>query len=1019
MSMTTGIVILVVLLVIIGGGGYAAFNAVKSTTSTSSSCYPPTSVTCLASAPTHDVKLFTPFKSSQVGTHVPFTATLPETASGYSFNFGDGSALANTSSAVATHTYLQPGTFIVSVQANVAGMMHDNYLDLQVITVAASYDAANASNTAPVTGSIVSNSTPINGTAPSAILQPGGSVTVLASYSGEPTNPSFALRSPTIVASSAGKISGLSNTTTSATAQVTFANSGVYTVTYVGSASSSTGVAYLNYTWTVFVAPAGLHASAGTAASATSPHPGDLVWYEEAPGGGRSEDPSISYDTASGELVYNVYQTLISYNGTQAGPNPNDFTPTLTACVPGSPSCTALFGSSLVNASSGAYTFVLSSTPAFYDPANPSANWGVYPTDVMFTFLRTMGFANQPFVASDPGWIVAQSLLPFGNGAWDPAHAPFNNTPQQEASSILVNASGYCPSVAMTGAAYHGCVTFLANGGGTSWPFFLEFVADFEGGGIEPCGWFSAPAQAAGIPLWTAPATGGVLTPEEKANQGDHPCLLPGGVTSTDNPAFKAWLTSTSPTAWDTWEAKGSTAPFLGNVQYAMAGSGAYYLAGLSIGQAYTLKANPNYRQNPFCAIPACEPKPGDYVPTVSVDWESTATPGEQAIQSGEADHAGIPSTDASTLIEDLQNGKVVAVTCPTLNIDAWYFDMQFDETGAHSLTTNPITVPSDFFSYVAAREFFAHAYPYTTIEQTVNTVEGIQYAFNYGGAIPQFMGNYYPTNVSFPTGNAAATATPGSALWWWQQGTTAGSPFYDPELAACTSSSPCQLPFVGENGAPGLDQAIGLFANALKTESNGAVLLSSQDVNFNNLLIYVSSAPGNNPMPIYRLGWAPDYPDPTDYIAPFYEPNQAYTYPDAVAEALAAPAYNQPTYTGGHCYTGTGSAHAMNATDVVNYAKMAESLNGIPTACQGWAYDAMNYQAGVAGAMSPGSARVLAYNFLEQIANGLCLYIYTWQDNVVTTVAPWINPASVNTNIEVLGSEVWDYAHLTGNGLI
>jgi hypothetical protein len=1014
MSMTVGIVIMIVVLLIVGTGGYFAFNSVKPSPTTTSSCYPPTSVTCLALAPTHDVTLFTPFKSVQTNTTVPFTATLKETAKNYSFNFGDGSAPVTSINGLANHSYAEPGTYIVSVQANVGGTLHDNYLSLIVITVAASYSSASAGNAAPLAGAIVTNSTPSASVPPSAILQPGGSVTVHGAYTGQPTNPIFTLQAPKIIASSAGKIGANSSTSTNATATVAFPTSGIYWITYVGSAVSGTTTAYLNYTWTVFVAPAGVHASTGSAAAAVSPHPGSLVWYEEAPGGGRTQDPSLSYDSASGELVYNVYQTLISYNGTLAGPDPTDFVPTIAACVPGSGQCTGLFGTDLINQTTGAYTFVISSSQQFYDPGNPSAKWGVYPTDVLFTYYRTMAFADEPFVGSNPGWIISQGLLPYGNSGWDGGmHSPYNNTPQSEAASILVNSSQYCPSAALTNALYHGCVTFLANGGGTNWPFFLEFVADWEGGGIESCGWFSAAAQGAAIPMWTDGTNA-----QTKANEGDHPCLLPGGGKSTDDPSFAAWVHSTPATAWDSWEMAASTPPFIGHTTYSMVGSGPYYLADLSIGQNYLLKANPNYQQNPNCALPGCDPKVGGYASSVSVDWEATSTPGEQAIQAGAADHAGIPSTDVSTLIEYLQDGKVQAVTAPAISIDAFYYDMDFSLSAARALTTNPINVPSDFFSHVALREFLAHAYPYTTAELTVNTADGIQYGINYGGAIPQFMGNYYPTNVSWPSGNPPTTGAPvGSAQWWWQEGTTAGSPFYDPEMAACTPSNPCQFPFIGETGAPQLDQQIALLVNGANIASGGALKMSAVDISFDNLLGYVSSPPGQNALTVYRLGWAPDYPDPTDYIAPFYQPDQAYTSPDAVRESLEVTAYMQYTYPGGHCMVGTDGG--FNASDVIGYAHMAESLNGIPSACQGWAYEAMNYQAGIAASLNPGPARVLAYNTLEQIANGLCLYIYFEQPNVVTSVAPWINPASINTNIMVLGGSEWDFFHITGSGVL
>ncbi len=48
--------------------------------------------------------------------------------------------------------------------------------------------------------------------------------------------------------------------------------------------------------------------------------------------------------------------------------------------------------------------------------------------------------------------------------------------------------------------------------------------------------------------------------------------------------------------------------------------------------------------------------------------------------------------------------------------------------------------------------------------------------------------------------------------------------------------------------------------------------------INFNTELGYMQQ--GLNPMPVYELGWAPDYPNPTDYLGPMAEPINASTYP-------------------------------------------------------------------------------------------------------------------------------------------
>jgi hypothetical protein len=235
--------------------------------------------------------------------------------------------------------------------------------------------------------------------------------------------------------------------------------------------------------------------------------------------------------------------------------------------------------------------------------------------------------------------------------------------------------------------------------------------------------------------------------------------------------------------------------------------------------------------------------------------------------------------------------------------------------------------------------------------------------------------------------------------------------------MAACTRSTPCDLPFIGQAGVPSLDQLAGLLSGGLAQQSGGAVQLSTVDVGFVDLIGIEYAGPGTNPAPLWEAGWGPDYPDPSDYVGTGYLADTAYTYPDSVGESLLAPAFLQSTYPGGRCLTGVDGQ--MNESDVWGYAHMAESLGGIPSACQGWAYEALNLEVKIAAPLPAGPDRVLAYNTVEQIANGLCLYIYWGQANIVNTVAPWINTATINTNIMVYGGGGWDFSALGGNGVV
>jgi hypothetical protein len=573
-------------------------------------------------------------------------------------------------------------------------------------------------------------------------------------------------------------------------------------------------------------------------------------------------------------------------------------------------------------------------------------------------------------------------------------HGARNNTPADVFASMIINGTD-CPSAAMS-APYNGCVTFTATGGGLSWPYFLELIADGLGSSIVPCGWFSASAQGAGIPDWTTNAAA------ETSGSGDHPCAAPG------QNGYGEAVSSMGATDWDSWEKAGSAPPYVGNVQWGMVGSGPYYMNQINPGSSYDLQANPSYASNPLCTWQGCWPTAGSYAPSVSVTWELNQIPGEEAYQSGVADFATIPSTDTGLLLQLVQQGKVKTVGFPSLSIDFFPFNFAFSVSGAQKYTQNPITVASDVFSYVGLRQFIVHAYPYDTVAKTINTLDGIQYAFNYGGAIPQFMANYYPQNVSWPSGDPDTNPNDvGGAAWWWVQASqNTSSPYYDHELAGCTSSNPCQFPLFGETGAPALDQRINDWASEINSLSGGALRANPLDINFiDSVINSLYSPPYGNAMPLFRLGWAPDYPDPTDYMTPLYLPDASYTAADTVNEQVQLAQFNN------------SGCHASG--DWTWWSNYAQTNGGVPTQCQGAAYSAMVIAMHQAAVMPVGPARVLAYNEIEQIANALALYVYSFQVNLVASYAAWIDGTSINSNVTIGGGSDQTFYTVTGNGIV
>lgn len=731
------------------------------------------------------------------------------------------------------------------------------------------------------------------------------------------------------------------------------------------------------------------------------PHPGTLKIWEATSGGPSETDPSVCYYTVCDEPISNVYQTLIAYNGTQNGPTPSSYVPELATCVPGSLECAAQFGGNTLvwnNNTTGApqyYTFEIDSAARFYDPST-GAGWGVYPSDVLFTFARTMGFADLPYVEATNGWINTQDLVAKGNASWDGGiHSSLNNTPQSILNAFLVNNSYYCPSSPIV--TTNGCITFNVGASGQAWPYFLELVADNLGASIQPCGLYTY--LGGGVPGFTG---------TNASTVGDGPCLLPGYSHSTQDTGFKNYVSSTPATGWDTFEMQALNVPAIQPaVQWINVGSGPYYADNpINPSVGYTLHANPDYAAPVGCSgTPGCMPLPGSYIHNVDVVWESGTTgdtAGLNEMAAGQADSAGFYTSDTPTVLRYTNYKLITGVPTLTIYFDPLVLNFSVANYGTQAPPSS-INIPGTFFQNVALRNFLVNAYPYTSVDNTYNTVSGITFGVDYGGAIPHNMGNYYPTNVTWPGGNPSPSpTTPGNVAWWWAQANNASSPYYDPQLAPCTPTAPCIWDEFGFIGDTPLDGEYQLWNAEIKNLSGGALQPSYFDVSGQQAITNLGSPPGTNPMPVYSFGWAPDYPDPVDYVAPIFYPDNSYTAPDAVSETLQAAANNATT-----------CPHNYGAwSNLTYYANIGE----LPTGCQGAAYDTMVAWMNLAAHEPNIAYRTLEYNLIEHIGALLGLYVYNPQAVAAVDYGNWIQGSTINLSPMFGGGGIqlwfqWGYA--------
>ncbi|MDD1770065.1 MAG: ABC transporter substrate-binding protein, partial [Methanomassiliicoccales archaeon] len=125
--------------------------------------------------------------------------------------------------------------------------------------------------------------------------------------------------------------------------------------------------------------------------SATSINPNTFVMGEIS-GNPQYFDPAQDYETAGGEVLQNVYETLVFYNGSHV----DQFAPVLSTEVP-------TIANGGISADGLTYTFHLRHNVMFHDGVNTMS-----AADVKYSMMRELRL-NDPH---GPAWILGEALIP-------------------------------------------------------------------------------------------------------------------------------------------------------------------------------------------------------------------------------------------------------------------------------------------------------------------------------------------------------------------------------------------------------------------------------------------------------------------------------------------------------------------------------------------------------------------------------------------------------------------------------
>ena len=733
--------------------------------------------------------------TATVGQSYGFDASVASNFESATFYFGDGQSATYNSSSVSngvlhvTHTYQISGSFYIYYTVTYSDGSSANNAGSLLPVIAAKTTSITGQSTALMSLNVsASSAVVVNST---NIFAPGSHFSYFIGYTDiNGSGYTVISQSYQTLTSSGGIIWNLAGQVNLNYPFYNVSNAapGLYAVLVTTtSATGNASVGYANFTSTVTGFDIAVFANGGLVSKSTT----HVFTNDEVVAGGyKTLDGAIAYDTVSDEILSNVYQYLVQYNGSSN----STFFPELAAKLPSV--ANGGISSNYMN-----YTFTIRANASWQDGTPVTAY------DVYYSFVRTLLFdAGSPGTG---GWIIAQVLLP-GNYYVSNTYANITHALTYDNATNQIT--------------FH----FVAS----ETPTYVFQLLSASGDFVMSSKW-----------------------------------LIQHGAGITFTPAgFAAYQKQGVEQYYNTY------------VEFNAFANGPYEISYNSPNQEVIFTANPAFQSpGPWY------PKPQET--TVNIKYIATPDTAVLDLESGQAQTAaGIPTTDWST-VQAMQSKNIINIYhLPTLDI--YWFNLNANINTKMLASAYPgSNVPQTFFTSLAVRNVFAYTFAYNYYINYLigNVVYNTIFAESYAGMLPAGMA--YAQTISDL--NSTTTGVPYFDLtmaknYWNQFLNSPANKVMGVTASGNYNGSPLNIPIMIFNPDPVDQLAVQNWAYNLSevifgtTSDNGNFPV--HPINFNTELGYMQQ--GLNPMPVYELGWAPDYPNPTDYLGPMAEPINASTYP-------------------------------------------------------------------------------------------------------------------------------------------
>jgi ABC-type oligopeptide transport system substrate-binding subunit len=173
-------------------------------------------------------------------------------------------------------------------------------------------------------------------------------------------------------------------------------------------------------------------------------------------------------------------------------------------------------------------------------------------------------------------------------------------------------------------------------------------------------------------------------------------------------------------------------------------------------------------------------------------------------------------------------------------------------------------SIPQYYFTNLDVRRAFAYAFNYTNYIDNLlgNSRYGADFGFHYTGIIPLGMPGYMNTTQLQQAGAVVPTYNLSVAKQYMEE-----SGLYNTSI---------NIPIIVWAGDP-VNYAAATDWSTTMNSIDPNIHANALYLEFTQILGFIS--PNQDPMPIYYMGWAPDYPFPSDYVVSMYQEIGFYGY--------------------------------------------------------------------------------------------------------------------------------------------